>query len=140
MIALYQRLADEGCGEMIQITDKKYYPQVWQGFYPMVPGGAYPPNSGCPGWGVSDACPSGFYDEFGDPIYDEYAAQYTAGALVPNDAVAIFTDADGLSPAHTTWEWKIQNFYPYPEPDFVPRYEDGAFWRVSAVDTPNERI
>ncbi|MDO9110272.1 MAG: hypothetical protein Q7U40_06420 [Desulfatirhabdiaceae bacterium] len=141
MIALYQKLDQDGCGDLIPVTDKKYYPQVWQGFYPQVPGGAYPPNAGCLNWGVWHQCESGYFgEEFGDPIYDDFAAQYTAGALVPNNAVAIFTDADGLSPAHTTWEWKIQNFYPYPEPDFVPRYEDGAFWRVSAVDTPIDRI
>ena len=141
MIALYQKLDDEGCGELIPVTDKKYYPKVWQGFYPQVPGGAYPPDTGCPGWGVGDQCESGYFgEEFGDPIYDEFAAQYTAGDLVPSDALAIITDEDGLDPAHTMWEWKIQNFYPHPEPDFVPRYEDGAFWRVSAVDTPIDRI
>ena len=141
MIALYQKLAADGCGELIPVTDKKYYPQVWQGFYPQVPGGAYPPNAGSPNWGVWHQCESGYFgEEFGDPIYDDFAAQYTDGALVPNDAVAIFTDENGLNPAHTMWEWKIQNFYPYPEPDFVPRYEDGAFWRISAIDTPIDRI
>jgi len=141
MIALYQKLDDEGCGELIPVTDKKYYPQVWQGFYPQVPGGVYPPDTGCPGWGVGNQCESGYFgEEFGDPIYDEFAAQYTGGALVPSNALAIITDENGLNPAHTTWEWKIENFYPHPEPDFVPRYEDGAFWRVSAVATPIDRI
>ena len=113
----------------------------WQGFYPNLGAGTYPVDSQCPNWGVWYECESGYFDEeFGYPIYDTFAAQYTAGKLVPNDSVAIFTDENGLNPAHTQWEWKILNFYPYPEPDFVPRYEDCAFWRVSAVDTPKERI
>ncbi len=141
LIALYQKLAFDGCGNLVPVTDKKYYPQVWQGFYPNLGAGTYPIGSQCPNWGVWYACESGYFgEEFGDPIYDDFAAQYTGGALVPNDAVAILTDENGLNPVHTMWEWKIQNFYPYPEPDFVPRYEDGAFWRVSAVDTPTERI
>ena len=141
MIELLQKLADEGCGELIPVTDKKYYPQVWQGFYPNLGAGTYPVDSQCSNWGVWYECESGYFDdEFGYPIYDTFAAQYTAGEVVPNGSVAIFTDENGLNPAHTQWEWKILNFYPYPEPDFVPRYEDCAFWRVSAVDTPRERI
>ena len=142
MIALYQKLADEGCGDLAPVTDKKYYPPVWQGFYPNLrSSGTYPVDSGCPNWGVWNACESGYFgEEFGEPIYDAFTAQYTAGDLAPSNSMAILTDENGLNPAHTQWEWKIQNFYPYPEPDFVPRYEDGAFWRVMGVDTPGDRI
>ena len=95
------------------------------------------PQLGC----VWNACESGYFgEEFGEPIYDAFAAQYTAGNLAPSNSMAILTDENGLNPAHTQWEWKIQHFYPYPEPDFVPRYEDGAFWRVMGVDTPGDRI
>ena len=48
MIALYQKLAEDGCGELIPVTDKKYYPQVWQGFYPQVPGGSISPKCRVP--------------------------------------------------------------------------------------------
>jgi hypothetical protein len=141
MIELYRRRANEGCGELIEITDKKYYPSVWQGFYPNQGSASYPAYSGCPNWGAWYACASGYFDEeFGDPIDDAFTAQYKGGELVPVESLAIFTDENGQTPTHTPWEWMIRYYYPYPEPDLVPRYEDGAFWRVSAIDTPIDRI
>ena len=142
MIELYRRKSDNGCGALVAVTDKKYYPTVWQGFYPNVGSSAsYPPYNGCPNWSAWYGCESGYFDdEFGYPIYNEFVAQYAGTETVPVESLAIFTDENGQTPTHTPWEWMIRYFYPYPEPDLVPRYEDGAFWRVSAVNTPMDRI
>ena len=141
MIELYRRRADEVCGNLVEVTDKKYYPPVWQGFYPNLGSGTYPVNSGCPNWMSWYQCESGYFDEeFGLPIYNYFIAQYVGGELVPVESLAIFTDENGQTPTHTPWEWMIRYYYPYPEPDLVPRYEAGAFWRIKAIDTPTDRI
>jgi hypothetical protein len=141
MIELYRRRANEGCGELIEVTDKKYYPSVWQGFYPNQGSASYPAYNGCPNWAAWYQCESGYFDEeFGGPIYNDFVAQYNGVELVPVESLAIFTDENGQTPKHTPWEWMIRYYYPYPEPDLVPRYEDGAFWRIMAINTPIDRI
>jgi hypothetical protein len=76
MIAIYQKLADEGCGGLVPVIDKKYYPPVWQGFcLNLRLSGTYPVDFGCPNWGVWFACESGLFDE-------EFGAQYGAGEIV----------------------------------------------------------